>query len=66
MKKLRDATRNIFECCFCHALFSNKVEFNHNQAIQGYNQALDEQGNKLVLKPYPMFEYGQGKKNCRL
>ncbi len=55
-KKLPNAARNIFECCYCHASFSNKIWLNHHHVIQGYNQALDEQGNKLVLKPYPMFE----------
>jgi hypothetical protein len=27
---------------------------------------LDEQGNKLALKPYPMFESGQGKKSVQI
>jgi hypothetical protein len=41
---------------------SNKIRLNHHQAIQGYNQALDEEGNKLMLKLYFMFEFGKGKK----
>jgi hypothetical protein len=33
------------------------------QAIQGCNQALDEQCHKLMLKPYLMFKFGQGKES---
>jgi hypothetical protein len=62
-KRLLDVVRSIFECCYCHASFSNKIQLNHHRTIQGCNQALDEQGNKLTLKPYPMFESSQGKKN---
>jgi hypothetical protein len=65
-KKLLDVTKNIFEFCYCHASFSNKIQLNHCWTIQGYNQALDEQGNKFMLKPYPMFESNQGKKLCKL
>jgi hypothetical protein len=61
-KKLPNAIRNIFECCYCHASFSNKIQLNHHWAIQGCNQALDEQGNKFMLKPYPMFDPTKGKK----
>jgi hypothetical protein len=25
-KKLPDIARNIFECCYCHAYFSNKIQ----------------------------------------
>jgi len=32
-KKLPNATRNIFECCYCYASFSNKIWLNHHQTI---------------------------------
>jgi hypothetical protein len=41
---------------YCHASFSNKIWLNHHQTIQICNQALDEQGNKLVLKLYCSFK----------
>ncbi len=36
-KNLLDAARNIFECCYCHAYFSNKIWWNNHQTIQGCN-----------------------------
>jgi hypothetical protein len=65
-KNIFNVTRNIFECYYCHVSPSSKIRFNHHRIIQGCNQALDEEGNKLVLKPYPMFEFGQGKKNVQV
>ncbi len=34
--------------------------------IIGCNQAFNEQGNNLALKPHPMFEFGQGKKSVQV
>ncbi len=65
-KKILNGTRNILEGCYCNVSSSNKIQLNHHYIIQGCHQALDEQGNKLVLKPYITFEFGQGKKKCRL
>jgi hypothetical protein len=65
-KKFPNVAKNIFECLYYHVSISSKVQLNHHQAIQGYNETLDEKCNKLVFKPYPMFKFNQGKRNAGL
>jgi len=48
----------------CVILHQNSIQ--SSSSYPRWNEALDEQGNKLVLKPCPMFEFGKGKKTCRL
>ncbi len=65
-KKFPKVGKDIFVCFYYHVSISSKIQLNHRQAIQGYNETLDEKCNKLVFKPYHVFKFNQGKRNVGL